>query len=52
MWLVEKPQISLIAASAPIVLGSLAPAVQDGFVLALVVGTPKRECIRGLYDIE
>ncbi len=41
--LVEKPDISLIAVAAPVVVGTLFPAIEDRLVVALVIGPPKRE---------
>src|SRR5918996_4810584 len=42
-WLVEEPDVTLIPGPAPVVVGTVLPAVQDRLVLALVVGAPKRE---------
>ena len=41
--LVEEPDIALFAGATPVVIGALFPAVQDRFVLTLVIGAPERE---------
>ncbi len=41
--LVEEPHVALVAGAAPVVIGALLPAVQDRFVLALVIRPPERE---------
>ena len=41
--LVEEPDIALVAIATPVVIGTLLPAVEDRFVLALVVRAAERE---------
>lgn len=41
--LLDVPHITLIASAAPVVIGTVFPPVEDGFVLPLVVGAAKRE---------
>ena len=48
--LFDKPHVALVARAAPEVIRALLPAVEDGFVLALVVGAAKRERILRPYD--
>ena len=41
--LVDQPDIALIARTAPVVVSAFLPAVEDGFVLPLIIGAPERE---------
>ena len=45
--LVDQPDIALITRAAPVVISAFLPAVEDGFVLPLVIGTAERECVLG-----
>ena len=45
--LVEEPDIALVTGSAPVVVITLLPAVENGFVLALVIGTSESEGVLG-----
>ena len=45
--LVIEPDICLVSVAAPEVIGSLLPAVQDRFVLTLVIRSAQREGVLG-----
>ena len=47
---IDLPHVTLIARPAPEVLSAVLPAVQDGFVLALVVGAPQGKRVLGPDD--
>ncbi len=42
---VEEPDITLITGTAPEVIGAFFPAIENGFVLALVISTTESENI-------
>jgi hypothetical protein len=42
---VSEPHISLIADSAPVVLGALPPAIENGLVLPLIIGSAECKVI-------
>src|SRR6516225_2833453 len=44
---VKEPDVALVARSAPEVLGAFRPAIQNGFVLTLIVGTSQGENVLG-----
>jgi hypothetical protein len=48
--LVEEPDIALVARAAPVVIGAVFSAVQDRFVLALIVGAAQGEGVLGPDD--
>jgi hypothetical protein len=48
--LVDEPHVALIARPAPVVLAAVLPAIEDRFVLALVIGTAQCEGILGPDD--
>jgi hypothetical protein len=37
-WLVDKPDVTLVAGATPIVVGPILPAIEDRLVLTLVIG--------------
>jgi hypothetical protein len=41
--LIQEPHIPLVAITAPIVIGALLPAIQERFILALIIRTTERE---------
>ena len=43
--LLDEPHVALVAGAAPKVIRAFLPAVEDRFVLALVVGSPHRESV-------
>ena len=43
MRLLDLPHIALVAGTAPVVLRAVLPAVENGFVLALVIGASHGE---------
>jgi len=43
--LFDVPDVALIAVAAPVALRTLGPTVEDGLVLALVVGAAQRESV-------
>src|SRR3954466_2455226 len=45
-----KPQIALVACAAPVMFRPLAPAIEDGLVLAVVVGSSQRQMALGPND--
>ena len=50
--LVDEPDITLIACAAPEMVGALFPAIEDGLVLALIIGASERERVLGRVDKE
>ena len=40
----DLPDVALVAVAAPVTLGALGPAIEDRFVLALVVARPRVTC--------
>ena len=48
--LVHKPDIALVSRTAPIPIIPIFPAIQNWFVLALIIRTPQRECVFRPYD--
>jgi len=48
--LVEVPNIPLVAVATPVASSALGPAVEDGFVLALVVRAAQRKSVLGPDD--
>ena len=45
--LIDEPDIALVARAAPIMLRTVLPAIEDRFVLPLVISAPEREGILG-----
>ena len=45
--LIDEPDIALVARAAPIMVRTVLPAIEDRFVLALVVSAPEREGVLG-----
>ena len=43
--LVDEPNITFIPGAAPVMSGSFPPAVEDRFILPLVIRPAKRECL-------
>jgi hypothetical protein len=41
--LVEEPDVTRVAGTAPVVVGTVLPAIEDRFELPLIVGAPERE---------
>ena len=50
VWFVKKPDITLIARTTPEVITAVFPAIENGFILALVVGAAEGECVFGPDD--
>ena len=46
----DLPHIALIAGAAPVVIGAIAPAIENRLVLTLVIGASQGEGILGPDD--
>jgi hypothetical protein len=47
---VEKPDVPLVTGTTPEMVCAFAPAIEDGFVLALIIGAPQGEGVLGPDD--
>lgn len=47
LGLLDLPDVALIAGVTPVIIGTIAPALQDGLVLALIVRATKSEYVLG-----